>query len=121
MHSYKTIINKLLKRNISISIAESCTGGLLSSKFTSVPGISKIFNIGLITYSNKSKSSLIKISQNDLKKYGAVSHQTAALMVKNLQRLTKSKLCISTTGIAGPSGGTMGKPVGLIYLSLIHI
>ena len=115
---YNKIIKKLLKRNISISIAESCTGGLLSSKFTSVPGISKIFNIGLITYSNKSKSSLLKISQNDLKKYGAVSHQTAALMVKNLQRLTKSKLCISTTGIAGPSGGTKEKPVGLIFFGI---
>ena len=118
MYSYKIIIKKLLKRNISISIAESCTGGLLSSKFTSVSGISKIFNMGLITYSNKSKSSLLKISQNDLKKYGSVSHQTAALMVKNLQRLTKSKLCISTTGIAGPSGGTKVKPVGLIYFGI---
>ena len=118
MYLHKKIIKKLLKRNISISIAESCTGGLLSSKFTSVAGISKIFNMGLITYSNKSKSSLLKISQNDLKKYGAVSHQTAALMVKNLQRLTKSKLCISTTGIAGPSGGTKVKPVGLIYFGI---
>ena len=120
MYLYKKIIKKLLKRNISISIAESCTGGLLSSKFTSVPGISKIFNMGLITYSNKSKSSLLKISQNDLKKYGSVSHQTAALMVKNLQRLTKSKMCISTTGIAGPSGGTKVKPVGLIYFGIIY-
>ena len=118
MYSYKIIIKKLLKRNISISIAESCTGGLLSSKFTSVAGISKIFNMGLITYSNKSKSSLLKISQNDLKKYGSISHQTAALMVKNLQQLTKSKLCISTTGIAGPSGGTKVKPVGLIYFGI---
>ena len=118
MYSYKIIIKKLLKRNISISIVESCTGGLLSSKFTSVAGISKIFNMGLITYSNKSKSSLLKISQNDLKKYGSISHQTAALMVKNLQRLTKSKLCISTTGIAGPSGGTKVKPVGLIYFGI---
>ena len=118
MYSYNKIIKKLLKRNITISIAESCTGGLLSSKFTSVAGISKIFNMGLITYSNKSKSSLLKISQNDLKKYGAVSHQTAALMVKNLQRLTKSELCISTTGIAGPSGGTKVKPVGLIYFGI---
>ena len=118
MPSYKKVIKKLLKRNISISIAESCTGGLLSSKFTSVAGISKIFNMGLITYSNKSKSSLLKISQNDLKKYGSVSHQTAALMVKNLQRLTKSKLCISTTGIAGPSGGTKERPVGLIYFGI---
>ena len=118
MYSYKIIIKKLLKRNISISIAESCTGGLLSSNFTSVAGISKIFNMGLITYSNKSKSSLLKISQNDLKKYGAVSHQTTSLMVKNLQKLTKSKLCISTTGIAGPSGGTKVKPVGLIYFGI---
>ena len=118
MYSYKIIIKKLLKRNISISIAESCTGGLLSSKFISVAGISKIFNMGLITYSNKSKSSLLKISQNDLKKYGSVSHQTASLMVKNLHQLTKSKLCISTTGIAGPSGGTRTKPVGLIYFGI---
>ena len=74
--------------------------------------------MGLITYSNKSKSSLLKISKNDLKKYGAVSHQTASLMVTNLQKLTKSKLCISTTGIAGPSGGTKLKPVGLIYFGI---
>jgi len=118
MYSYKIIIKKLLKRNISISIAESFTGGLLSSKFTSVAGISNIFNMGLITYSNKSKSSLLKISKNDLKKYGAVSHQTASLMVTNLQKLTKSKLCISTTGIAGPSGGAKLKPVGLIYFGI---
>ena len=118
MYLHKKIIKKLLKRNISISIAESCTGGLLSSSFTSFVGISKIFNMGLITYSNKSKSSLLKISQNDLKKYGAVSHQTAALMVKNLQKLTKSKLYISTTGIAGPTGGTKDKPVGLIFFGI---
>ena len=74
--------------------------------------------MGLITYSNKSKFSLLKISQNNLKKYGAVSHQTASLMVNNLQKLTKSKLCISTTGIAGPSGGTKIKPVGLIYFGI---
>ena len=118
MYSYNIIIRKILSKNISISIAESCTGGLLSSKFTSVAGISKIFNMGIIAYSNKSKSSLLKISQNDLKKYGSVSHQTASLMVKNLHQLTKSKLCISTTGIAGPSGGTRTKPVGLIYFGI---
>ena len=118
MYSYKKIIKKLIKKNITISIAESCTGGLLSSKFTSVAGISKIFNIGLITYSNKSKSNLLKISHNHLKKYGAVSNETATLMIKNLQQLTKSKMCISTTGIAGPSGGTKIKPVGLIYFGI---
>ena len=118
MPSYKKVIKKLLKRNITISIAESCTGGLLSSKFISEAGISKIFNMGLITYSNKAKSNLLKISQHQIKKYGAVSHQTATLMVKNLHHLTKSKLCISTTGIAGPSGGTKAKPVGLIYFGI---
>ena len=118
MYSYNNIIKKLLKRNITISIAESCTGGLLSSKFTSVAGISKIFNMGLIAYSNKAKSDLLKISQNQLKKYGTVSYQTANLMVKNLQHISNSKLCISTTGIAGPSGGSKTKPIGLIYCGI---
>ena len=120
MPSYKKVIKKLLKRNITISIAESCTGGLLSSKFISEAGISKIFNMGLITYSNKAKANLLKISQHQIKKYGAVSHQTATLMVKNLQNLSKSKLCISTTGIAGPSGGTKLKPVGLIFFGILY-
>ena len=101
MSLYKKTINKLLKNNITISIAESFTGGLLSTKFTSEAGVSKIFNMGLVTYSNKAKTNLLKISNIYLKKYGAVSHQTATLMVKNLQKISNSKLCISTTGIAG--------------------
>ena len=117
---YKKIIKKLQRKNITISLAESCTGGLLSSKFTSESGISKIFEIGLITYSNKAKSNLLKISQNHLKDYGAVSHQTAVLMAKNLQKISKSKLCISTTGIAGPLGGTKIKPVGLVFIGIIY-
>ena len=118
MPLYKKVIKKLLKSNITISIAESFTGGLLSSKFISEAGISKIYNMGLIVYSNKSKCSLLKISQHKIKKYGAVSHQTAMLMVKNLKKISKSKLCISTTGIAGPSGGTKIKPVGLIFFGI---
>ena len=120
MPLYKKIINKLLKKNITISIAESCTGGLLCSKLTAVAGISKIFNMGLITYSNKAKTDLLKISQNFLKNYGAVSHQTAALMVKNLHKITKSQLCICTTGIAGPTGITKMKPVGLVFIGIIY-
>ena len=120
MHSYKKIIKKLLKKNITISVAESFTGGLLSSYITSEAGVSKIFNMGLITYSNKSKSNLLKISANYLKKYGAVSYQTATLMVKNLQKISKSKLCISTTGISGPSGGTKTKPIGLVFFGIIY-
>ena len=115
---YKKIIKKLIKKNITISICESCTGGLVCSKFISYPGISNIFNMGLITYSNKSKSSLLKINPNNLKKYGAVSNKIATLMVLNLKKISKSKLCISTTGIAGPKGGSKSKPVGLVYIGL---
>ena len=118
MSLYKKTINKLLKKNITISIAESCTGGLLSSKFISEAGISKIFNMGLVTYSDKSKTNLLKISSKHLKKYGSVSQQTATLMVNNLQKIASSKLCISTTGIAGPSGGSKTKPIGLIYFGI---
>ena len=101
-------------------MAESCTGGLLSSTLTSESGISKIFNMGLITYSNKAKHNLLKISQNHLKSYGAVSQETAALMVQNLKKISKSKLCISTTGISGPLGGTKLKPVGLVFIGIIY-
>ena len=117
---YKKIIKKLLKKTITISVAESCTGGLLSSTLTSESGISKIFNIGLITYSNKAKTNLLKISQNNLKNYGAASHQTAVLMAQNLKKISKSKLCISTTGISGPLGGTKLKPVGLVFIGIIY-
>ena len=113
------ITNKLIKKNISISVVESCTGGLLSSKITSTPGASKIFNLGLVTYSNKAKVNILKISSKLIKKNGAVSSETAIMMVKNLKKITKSKMCISITGIAGPSGGTKKKPIGLIYIGII--
>ncbi len=120
MLSFKKIIKIFIKKNITISVAESCTGGLLSSKITSENGVSKIFNMGLITYSNKAKSNLLNIDSHYIKKYGAVSYETASIMVKNLQKLTKSKLCISTTGIAGPSGGTKTKPVGLVFIGILY-
>ena len=116
MLSYKNIINKILSENISISLAESCTGGKLSKLFTDVPGISKIFEMGLVTYSNKSKVKILKIPKNIINKYGAVSEEVAALMVKNLFKISKSKICISITGIAGPSGGSKIKPVGLVFI-----
>ncbi len=115
---YKKIIKTLLKKNISVSIAESFTGGQLIKAFTDTPGISKIFHMGLITYSNKSKNLLLNIPMLTIKKNGAVNKEIAILMSKNLSKISKSDLCISTTGIAGPSGGSKKKPVGLGYISM---
>ena len=114
----KKIINKLIKNKITISVAESCTGGLIASEITSVPNSSNIFNLGLITYSNQSKEKLLKIKKKNLKKYGAVSAQICKEMVENLFKISKTDLCISTTGIAGPSGGSKVKPVGLVYIGI---
>ncbi len=118
MFLYKKIIQNLIKKNITISIAESCTGGLLSTKITSVSGVSKIFQMGLVTYSNKAKSKILKIPKNFIFKNGSVSFETAHSMVKNLKKISNSKLCISTTGISGPSGGTKEKPVGLVFIGI---
>ena len=120
MKSYKKIIQTLIKLNISISIAESCTGGLLCSSFTSKAGISQIFNMGLITYSNKSKVKLLKIKNEYINKYGAVSKEVAKMMVKNLKKISKSNLCISTTGIAGPTGASKNKPLGLVFIGISY-
>ncbi len=118
MSLFNPIIAKLIKKKISISVAESCTGGLLSSIITKVPGASEIFNMGLVTYSNKSKNKILRINNNYLDKYGAVSNQIANEMLKNLYNLSKSDLCIITTGIAGPGGGTKFKPVGLVFIGI---
>tara|TARA_B100000029_G_scaffold333858_1_gene326008 strand:+ start:730 stop:1194 length:465 start_codon:yes stop_codon:yes gene_type:complete len=111
-------INNLLLKNISISTAESCTGGLLSYNFIKHKGISKIFKNGFICYSNESKIKFLKINKSILKKNGAVSSVIAKNMVENLFKITKSNLCITTTGIAGPTGGTKNKPVGLVFIAI---
>ena len=112
------ILAILKKRKFKISFAESCTGGLLSASITSVSGSSKIFSMGLITYSNQSKITLLKIPKNIIQKYGAVSVQCCLTMLNNLSKISKSKVCISITGIAGPQGGTRRKPVGLVYIGI---
>ena len=114
----KKIVNRLIEKKLTISIAESCTGGLLSSIFTSVKGSSKVFDLGLITYSNQSKINILKIPKKIIKRYGAVSKQVCLSMVKNVCKLTKSNISLSITGIAGPSGGTKNKPVGLVYVGI---
>ena len=118
MYLYKKVIKELLEKKITVSTVESCTGGLLGAKFTSFPGISKIYKMGIITYSNLSKKSLLKISSQNLDKNGAVSYEVAKDMVINLNKISHTRLCISTTGIAGPSGGTLKKPVGLVFVGI---
>ena len=118
MNLNEKIIAILKKKKLKISLAESCTGGLLSSAITSVAGSSKVFTMGLITYSNQSKITLLKIPKNILQKYGAVSVQCCLLMVNNLAKISKSNICISITGIAGPKGGMQQKPVGLVYIGI---
>ena len=114
----KKIINLLGKKNLKLSIAESCTGGMLSSSITSVSGASKVFKFGLVTYSNQTKISLLKVPKKVIKKYGAVSFQCCMSMVNNLARISKSNLTVSITGIAGPLGGSKNKPVGLVFIGI---
>jgi PncC family amidohydrolase len=109
---------KFIKKKISISVAESCTGGLLSSKFTKLSGSSAYFQMGLVTYSNKAKIKILKVKKKIIDKYGSVSPQCCRSMVQNLSKLSKSKINVSITGIAGPKGGTKEKPVGLVYIGL---
>ena len=114
----KTVIKLLKSKKLKVSVVESCTGGMLSGAITSENGSSKVFSMGLITYSNQSKINILKVPNKIIKKYGAVSIQCCMSMVNNLSKISKSKVCISITGIAGPSGGTKQKPVGLVYIGI---
>ncbi len=113
-----SIVKKLNKKGLKISFAESCTGGLLASEITSVSGASKVFGLGLVTYSNQAKISVLKVNKNIIKKYGAVSPECCEAMVKNLAKISKAQINVSITGIAGPNGGTKTKPVGLVYIGV---
>jgi len=112
------IVKKLYKKKFMISLAESCTGGLLSSSITSVSGSSKVFALSLITYSNKAKIDILKVPKIIITKYGAVSKECCLSMVKNLSKISKANISLSITGIAGPGGGTKLKPVGLVYIGI---
>ena len=112
------LVKKLIKKKLSISFAESCTGGMLSSTITSIDGSSKIFSLGLITYSNKSKIKILKVPKKIINKHGAVSEECCLSMVKNLSKISKTNISVSITGIAGPNGGTRLKPVGLVYIGI---
>ena len=112
------IVKLLTKKKLTVSFAESCTGGLLASSITSISGSSKVFNMGLVTYSNNAKVKLLQVPKKTITKYGAVSYETCLSMVKNLSKISKANISISITGVAGPNGGTKAKPVGLVYIGL---
>jgi len=115
----KKIVSLLKKKKLKISFAESCTGGMLSSAITSVSGSSKVFNLGLVAYSNQSKIKVLKVPRKIIRKYGSVSEQVCLAMLKNLNKISKTNISVSITGIAGPSGGTKIKPVGLVFIGII--
>ena len=112
------IVNLLQRKKLKIAFAESCTGGMLSSAITSVSGSSKVFTMSLVTYSNQAKNSILKVPKQIIRKYGAVSMQCCLSMVNNLSKISKSNICVSITGIAGPDGGSKFKPVGLVYIAI---
>ena len=114
----KKVILLLKRKKFKLAIAESCTGGLLSNSITSVSGSSKVFTMGLVTYSNQAKTNILKVPLKIIKQYGAVSVQCCLAMVNNLSKISKSKVCVSITGIAGPKGGSKQKPVGLVYIGI---
>jgi nicotinamide-nucleotide amidase len=114
----KNLVKILIKKKFKIAFAESCTGGMLASELTSISGASKVFNLGLVTYSNQVKISVLKVNKSIIQKYGAVSPQCCQAMVKNLAKISKAQINVSITGIAGPNGGTKKKPVGLVYIGV---
>ena len=114
----KNLVKILTKKKLKIAFAESCTGGMLASEITSISEASKVFNLGLVTYSNQAKISVLKVNKSIIQKYGAVSPQCCEAMVKNLAKISKAQINVSITGIAGPNGGTKSKPVGLVYIGI---
>ena len=112
------IVRLLIKKRLKISLTESCTGGLLSSSVTSISGSSKIFTLGFVTYSNQSKINTLKVPKKTIRKYGAVSYETCLSMVKNLNKISKTNISVSITGVAGPNGGTKQQPVALVYIGI---
>ena len=114
----RLIHKKLIRKKLTLSVAESCTGGLLAHNLTKLSNSSKYFQMGLTTYSNQAKIKLLKINKNIIVKYGAVSNECCKAMVQNLSKISKSKINVSITGIAGPGGGSKDKPVGLVYIGI---
>jgi nicotinamide-nucleotide amidase len=116
--SIQLLHKKLIKKKLTISVAESCTGGLLAHNLTKLANSSNYFEMGLTTYSNQAKTKILKVNKNIINKYGAVSPECCKAMVENLSKISKSRINISITGIAGPGGASKNKPVGLVYIGI---
>ena len=116
--SIQLLHKKLIKKKLTISVAESCTGGLLAHNLTKLANSSKYFEMGLTTYSNQAKIKILRVNKKIINKYGAVSSECCKEMVKNLSKISKSYFNISITGIAGPGGASKNKPVGLVYIGI---
>ena len=115
-NSVTTVVELLKQKKLTISTAESCTGGLLSEMITSVSGASEVFELGICTYSERIKHEFLGVPMEEIEKYGVVSEQVALSMVKGLKKRSGADICVSVTGIAGPSGGTPEQPVGTVYI-----
>ena len=118
MNIEEKIAKILIDKNLTIATTESCTGGLLSSKLTDVSGSSAFVHLNFVTYSNEAKHKILGVSDETLEKFGAVSEECSIEMAKGLHKVTHADICVSTTGIAGPTGGTAEKPVGLMYSTI---
>ena len=118
MVRFRKLIEKLKKKKLKISFAESCTGGLLAHSITSINGASKVFSLGVVAYSNNSKNSILKVPKKIINNFGAVSEECCLSMAKNLAKISKSQINVSITGIAGPGGGSKFKPVGLVFIGI---
>jgi len=114
----RKLVSLLLGKGLTLAVAESCTGGLVCYKLSAVTGVSNVFREGIVCYGNTSKTKRLGIKESIIAKYGAVSHEVCRLMAKNITKSEKTDAGISITGIAGPTGGTPGKPVGLVFIGI---
>ena len=111
------IVEHMREKELTLAAAESCTGGMLSSRIIDVPGVSDVYKAGFVTYANEAKQNLIGVKEETLRDFGAVSEQTAKEMVLGAMKAAKADMAVATTGIAGPGGGTKEKPVGLVFVA----
>jgi len=121
MRLARKTVTLLQNKKLKIAFAESCTGGLLAANITAIPGSSSVFELGVVTYANEFKTAILGVSEKTLSNYGAVSNNTAEEMVKGLKKISSADIAVSVTGIAGPDGGSLEKPVGLVYIGYLFL